>query len=57
MLKLLRGQEVPKEFVAARKKASKVRVAVAYWGKGAVVKLGLNRSKDRHSMQSQTRRL
>jgi hypothetical protein len=43
VLKLLRGQEVPKAFVAARKTASKTQIAVAFWGNGAVAKLGLNR--------------
>lgn len=43
MIKLLRGQELPKEFIKARKAAAKVQIAVAYWGRGAVAKLGLHR--------------
>lgn len=40
-MKFLTGRKVPAEFKKARKTASKTRLAAAFWGNGAVAKLGL----------------
>lgn len=46
MLKFVREHEVAKAFATAVRKDKQARIAVAFWGMGAVEKLGLSRSND-----------